>query len=68
MTEQSFGFAELTEWLHKSKRPIDIDTGTLLFCVHIGTDMPSMRVTIFLRFVHCRRAAVMSNKTSFELI
>jgi hypothetical protein len=21
----------LTEWLHKSKRPIDIDTGTLLF-------------------------------------
>ena len=31
MTEQSVGFAELTEWLHKSKRPIDIDTGTLLF-------------------------------------
>jgi hypothetical protein len=31
MTEQSFGFAELMEWLHKSKRPIDIDTCTLLF-------------------------------------
>jgi len=26
MTEQSVGFAELTERLHKSKRPIDIDT------------------------------------------
>jgi len=31
MTEQSVGFAELNKWLHKSKTPIDIDTGTLLF-------------------------------------
>ena len=31
MTEQSVGFAELNKWLHKSKTPIDVDTGTLLF-------------------------------------
>jgi len=51
MTEQSVGFAELTEWLHKSKRPIDIDTGTLLFvCAYrhrhaynLGDYLPSVR-------------------------
>jgi hypothetical protein len=50
MTEQSVGFAELTKWLHKSKTPIDIDTGTLLVvlrrrqrCVRLRTCKLSCR-------------------------
>ena len=35
MTDQSADFAKLTEWLHENNRPIDIDTGTLIFsCAH----------------------------------